>query len=107
MGPVAAPGGIVNVTCVPVTEAGTVMRWPISTPMVPVRFVPLIVTEVPTDPLPGEIEVIVGFAATVNVPALAAVAAGLATLIVPLVAPLGTVNLSWVSETTVKGTFVP
>ena len=54
-----------------------------------VKFLPLIVTVVPTDPLVGVKLVIVG--ATVKLPALVAVPPGVVTLSVPVVAPAGTV----------------
>ena len=60
--------------------------------MAPLRFVPLIVTLVPTGPLVGVKLVIVGPAAvTVNALALVAVPAGVVTLIDPVVAFAGTV----------------
>jgi hypothetical protein len=53
-----------------------------------VKFLPLIVTVVPTGPLPGVKLVIVG--ATVKLPTLVAVPPGVVTLSAPLVAPAGT-----------------
>jgi hypothetical protein len=62
------------------------------TEVAPVKFVPVIVTEVPTGPLVGVKLVIVGGGAvTVKVPALVAVPPGVVTLMVPVVAPEGTV----------------
>ena len=61
------------------------------TAVVPVKFVPLMVTLVPTAPLAGVKLVIVGGLITVKVPALVAVPPGVVTLIVPVVAPAGTV----------------
>jgi hypothetical protein len=62
------------------------------TEVAPVRFVPVIVTEVPTGPPVGEKLVIVGpVAVTVKLEALVAVPPGVVTEIVPVVAPLGTV----------------
>ena len=58
----------------------------------PVKFVPLIVTLVPTGPLVGVKLVIVGaLALTVKLAALVAVPAGVVTLTGPVVAPAGTV----------------
>ena len=58
----------------------------------PVKFVPLIVTLVPTGPLVGVKLVIVGaLALTVKLVALVAVPAGVVTLTGPVVAPAGTV----------------
>ena len=55
------------------------------------KFVPVIVTEVPTAPPPGVNEVIVGGGKTVKVPLLVAVPPGVVTERVPVVAPDGTV----------------
>ena len=60
-----------------------------ATAVAPVKFVPLIVTLVPTGPLVGVKLVIVG--ATVKLPALVAVPPGVVTLSGPVVAPAGTV----------------
>ena len=59
------------------------------TAVVPVKFVPLIVTLVPTSPLVGVKPVIVG--ATMKLVALVAVPAGVVTLSGPVVAPTGTI----------------
>jgi hypothetical protein len=62
------------------------------TEVAPVRFVPVIVTEVPGGPLVGEKLVIVGAATvTVKLEALFVVPPGVVTVILPDVAPLGTV----------------
>ena len=62
------------------------------TAVAPVKFVPLIVTLVPTAPLVGVKLVIVGaLAVTLNTLALVAVPPGVVTAIGPLVAPAGTV----------------
>ena len=62
-----------------------------ATPVVPVKLVPLMVTLVPTGPLAGVKLVIVGGLITVKLPALVAVPPGVVTLIVPVVAHVGTV----------------
>ena len=62
-----------------------------ATAEVPVKLVPLMDTLVPTGPLAGVKLVIVGGLITVKLPALAAVPPGVVTLIVPAVAPAGTV----------------
>ena len=62
-----------------------------ATAVVPVKFEPLMVTPVPTGPLAGVKPVIVGGLITVKLPALVAVPPGVVTLIVPVVAPAGTV----------------
>ena len=61
------------------------------TAVAPVKFVPLIVTLVPTGPLVGVKLVIVGGLTTVKLLALVAVPPGVVTLIGPVVAPAGTV----------------
>ena len=71
------------------------------------KFVPLIVTLVPTGPLTGEKLVIVGDGITVKLVALVAVPPGVTTVIAPDEAPLGTVALIDVSETTLKLAAVP
>ena len=77
--------------------------------MAPVKFVPVMVTVVPTTPLGGERELSVGAAVafTVKLAELAEVPAGAAILILPLVAPAGTLVEIWVLETTVKVAGVP
>ena len=61
------------------------------TALAPVKFVPLIVTLVPTGPLVGVKLVIVGALTTVNAALLVAVPPGVVTLNGPVVAPAGTV----------------
>ena len=61
------------------------------TAVAPVKFVPLIVTPVPTGPLVGAKLVIVGAGMTVKLLALLAVPPGVVTLSGPVVAPVGTV----------------
>src|SRR5207245_6549495 len=69
----------------------------------PVKFVPLIATLVPTAPLVGVKPVIVGgLATTMKLPVLVAVPACVVTLIVPVVAPPGTVAWIAVAELTTK-----
>ena len=62
-----------------------------ATAVVPVKLVPLMVTLVPTGPLAGVKLLIVGGLITVKLPALLVVPPGVVTLIVPVVAPVGTV----------------
>jgi len=61
------------------------------TAVAPVKFVPLIVTLVPTGPLAGVKLVIVGAGITVKLFVLLAVPPGVVTLSRPVVAPAGTV----------------
>ena len=77
--------------------------------MVPVKFVPVRVTSVPTTPLAGENELIVGAAAetTVKFVELKARPWGPVTKSTPVVAPAGTLVLICVLETTVNVAGVP
>ena len=61
------------------------------TAVAPVKFVPVIVTLVPTGPLAGVKLVIVGAGMTVKLAALVAVPPGVVTFTGPVVAPAGTV----------------
>ena len=62
-----------------------------ATAVAAVKFVPLIVTLVPTRPLVGVKPLIVGGFTTVNALLLVAVPPGVVTLTGPVVAPAGTV----------------
>ena len=62
-----------------------------ATAVAPLKFVPLIVTLVPTGPLVGVKLVIVGAGTTVKLLALVAVPPGVVTRSGPVVAPVGTV----------------
>src|SRR2546427_520728 len=80
------------------------------TAVAPVKFVPLIVTLVPTGPLVGVklvIVVVAGELTTVNALALIAVPPGVVTLSGPVAAPAGTVAWMAVSEVTVKLALTP
>ena len=71
-----------------------------ATLVAPLRLVPLIVTVAPTGPLVGLKPLTVGGGGglvTAKLPLLVVLPAGLVTVIGPLVAPLGTVALTWVS----------
>ena len=104
--PVVAPLGTVAVIWVDEPPVKVVEETPLNFTLVaPVRFVPVMVTEVPTGPLVGENEVIVGLAAvvvTVKLWELQSVPPGVVTQIFPVVAPLGTVAVIWVDEAPVK-----
>ena len=90
MGPVLAPAGTVARICVLESTVNVVAAVPLNaTAPVPLNPVPVRVTCVPTTPLVGTNEVIAGATMTVKTAALAAVPAGLVTLIGPLVAPPG------------------
>ncbi len=104
--PVVAPDGTFVVILVPWELTLKSAEMPLkATFVVPVNPVPLIVTEVPTGPLVGENEVIVGADAavvTVKFDALVAVPSGVVTMIFPLMAPVGTVAVTLVDETLLK-----
>jgi len=106
IGPVVAPVGTVAVTCVSEFTLN-VAETPLNFTLVaPVKLVPVIVTEVPTGPLVGLKLVMAGV--TVNVPELDAVPPAVVMPILPVLAPLGTVAVTRVSEFTVKlVTFTP
>jgi len=92
------PPGTVAVTCVSLTTVNAAALPLNATDVVAPRFVPLIVTSVPTGPLVGVKPVMVGAAAggdasTVNADADVAVPVPVVTAIGPLVAPAGTVAL--------------
>ena len=73
-----------------------------ATAVAPVKFAPVIVTDVPAVPLVGVKLVIVGGAPVMlKLLPLVAVPFGVVTVIAPLVAPAGTVALIWLSEVTV------
>src|SRR5262245_20797583 len=115
------PPGVVTQICPVEAPAGTVVSIRVfdatlkiaTTPLkvtlvAPARSAPVIVTFVPTVPLVGANEVIVGAGGmTVKSPALVAVPPGVVTVILPLVAPTGTDVLIWVPEATVKVANVP
>src|SRR6185295_12556960 len=106
--PVVAPEGTVASMRIAETTVKLAVVPLNRTLVVPVRFVPLIVTAVPTGPLVGLNDVIVGAdAVTVKSPTLVAVPPGVVTLIFPVVAPEGTVASMRAAETTVKLAGVP
>src|SRR5438309_1245471 len=77
------------------------------TAVAPVKPEPLRVTLVPTAPLVGVKELMLGATVTVKLVELVAVPPGVVTLIAPVVAPLGTEVVICVSEATVKVATVP
>jgi hypothetical protein len=106
--PVDAPEGTTAVICVEEFTTNVAETPPNFTDVVPVKFVPLITTEVPAGPLVGENDEIVGFpVVTVNRVELQTVPAGVVTEIFPVVAPVGTVAVSLVDDTMVKAADVP
>src|SRR6266545_193390 len=109
MGPVVAPDGTVPVICV---SEFTVKVAPVPlkvTELAPVNAVPLITTVVPTGPLVGVKDEIVGApgGVTSKFVELVAVPPAVVTAIGPVVAPLGTVAVIWASEFTTYAAAVP
>jgi hypothetical protein len=104
IGPVVAVAGTVAVICVAEFTVNVVAAKLLNvTAVVPVKLVPVIVTDVPTGPDVGVNDVIVGQAATVKLVRLDPVPPpGVVTLIGPVVAVVGTVAVIWVAEFTVN-----
>src|SRR5437016_2261686 len=110
IGPVVAPSGTVAVIALAEFTVKLALVPLNFTAVAPVRFVPLIVTLVPTAPLVGAKLVIVGGGletVTVKLPALLAVPPAVVTLTGPVVAPAGTVAVIALAEFTVKFALVP
>ena len=105
IGPVVAPAGTVALMCVLLVTVNVVAETPLNfTAVAPVKLVPVIVTDVPTGPLAGVNEVIVGAPVTVTVKLVALVAVPPAVVMEmgPVVAPVGTVAVMCVALVTVK-----
>lgn len=101
IGPLVAPVGTVVTICVAVLEVIVAVTPLNFTEVAPERFVPVIVTVVPTDAEVGEKDVIVGHdvEVTVKVPELWAEGPSLfVTVSFPVTAPLGTAARTWVLE---------
>ena len=75
--------------------------WNLTT-VAPVKLLPEIVTDTATGPLVGVNELTFGAGITVKMALLVAVPAGVVTLILPLVAPAGTLAVTFKLDTTVK-----
>src|SRR2546427_10803030 len=106
-GPVVAPAGTAVWTAVSDDTVKPALTPLNATAVVPMRFVPLMVTAVPTGPLAGERLAMVGGLSTVNVFALVAVPPGVVTLSGPVAAPAGTAVWIALSEETVKLALTP
>jgi hypothetical protein len=107
MGPVVAPAGTVAVICVlllTVKVAATPLK---RTSVVPVKFVPVMVTDAPTGPDAGEKLVMVGGRMTTKLVRLVAVPPGPVTLMGPVVAPTGTVAVMVSESTMLKTALTP
>jgi hypothetical protein len=100
--PVVAAVGTVAVTEVAVLVENVAVTPLNLTEVTPVRFVPVMTTLVPTLPLVGVNDVIVGTPVTVKLAALFAVPLGVVTCSGPVVAPTGTVAVIEVAEVTVN-----
>jgi len=99
--PVVAFVGTTAVIIVADTTVTVAEAVPLNvTAVVPVKFVPFIVTVSPYLPLVGEKLVIVGGGFTVKVPALVTVPPGVVTTILPVVAFVGTTAVIDVADTT-------
>lgn len=99
--PVVAPEGtvvLIDVEDVTVNVAAVPLN---RTLLTPVKFDPLIVTAVPTGPIVGENELMTGGPTTKSA-VLMTVLAGVVTVILPVVAPVGTVAVICVPEFTVN-----
>lgn len=107
--PVPAPAGTVAVICVEELTVNVALVPAKRTAVAPVKFVPVMTTEVPTGPLAGENDVMVGAAGVVTskLVVLLAVPAEFVTEMGPSVAPVGTVAVTWVAEFTVNVAVVP
>jgi hypothetical protein len=108
IGPVVAPAGTVAVIFVALLTVTVVAVAPPNLTAVTLENpVPLMTTpDVPTLPLVGEKDVIVGAAMTVKLE-LVAVPPGVVTVTNPLVAPAGTVAVIWVLEPMVNAATTP
>ena len=99
IGPVVAPVGTATVILVPAPFTAKPSAFTLSneTAVAPVKLVPLILTDVPIGPLVGLNDEIVGapVVVTVKFAGLVAVPSGLMTAIGPVVAPAGTVAVSF------------
>lgn len=117
---VAVPPGVVTAIKPVVAPAGTVVViWvaeltvkvaavPLKVTLVAsVKLVPVRVLLVPTGPLVGLKLVRVGGKTTVKLVVLVAVPPGLVTLTVPVVVPVATVAVIWVSEVMLKEAVLP
>ena len=116
---VAVPPGVVTVIDPVVAPAGTVAWIAVAeftvklaftllnrTAVAPVKFVPLMVTLVPTGPLAG-VKLVIEGGVIVNAVLLVAVPAGVVTRMGPVVAPAGTVAWIAVAEFTVNVASTP
>lgn len=107
IGPVVAPEGTTALIRVPDTTVKVAPTPLKATEDVPAKFVPVMVTVLPTAPMDGENEEMVGTAVTMKSVALVPVPLPVVTVILPVVAPLGTLVVICVEVSTVKLALVP
>jgi hypothetical protein len=109
--PLVAPAGTVVTSCVEVAEVTTAAVPLKETPSlagVELKFVPVIVTEVPTAPLVGvKLEIVGAGVATEKLLALVAVKPFTVTVTGPVLAPAGTAVTSFVDVADVTVATVP
>ncbi len=101
IGPVVAPLGTVTTSCVADADVGIAVGVPLNLTvlalLVELKFDPVIVTVVPIAPLVGVKLVMTGGVVTVKLVPLVPVNVPTVTVIVPVVAPLGTATTSCVA----------
>jgi hypothetical protein len=106
MGPVIAPAGTVAVIVPELLTVNVAALPPNETVVAPVKFVPVIVTPVPTAPIAGAKEVMAGVTVKRVVVTIAPLP-GVVTVMGPVVAPAGTVVVIVPEGLTVKVAATP
>jgi hypothetical protein len=106
MGPVIAPAGTVVVTVPELLTVNAAALPPNETAVAPVKFVPVIVTPVPTAPITGAKEVMAGVTVK-RVVVTKGPPPGVVTVMGPVVAPAGTVVVIVPEGLTVKVAATP
>lgn len=104
--PVGAPKGTVAVTVPELLTVNTAVLPPNETAVAPVKFVPVIVTPVPTGPVAGAKELMAGVIVKRVVVTIGAWP-GVVTVMGPVVAPAGTVVVIVPEASTVKVAATP
>ena len=90
------------------TTVTLVAGTPLNCTLAPIKLLPVIVTCVPIQPLVGLKKVMLGGGGvTLNELVLTTVPQGVMTLMGPSVAPVGTVVLIWLLESTMNAAEVP
>jgi hypothetical protein len=106
MGPVIAPAGTVAVIVPELLTVNVAALPPNETAVAPVKFVPVIVTPVPTAPIAGAKEVMAGVTVKRVVDTIAPLP-GVVTVMGPVLAPAGTVVVIVPEGLTVKVAATP